>query len=70
MAKCKFSIKQGSGGRYTRRCDVSATEAVVFTSELDEGYRIQTQMPICSEHLKDKIETLKAMQTPYYLVKL
>ncbi len=69
MANCKFQIKQGSG-RYTRRCDITANEAIVFTSQLDDGYVIQTQMPICSTHLSEKIEVLQAMQTPYYVVKL
>jgi len=70
MANCKFNVKQGNGGRYTRRCDVSATEAVVFTSHLDDGYVIQTQMPICSAHLKEKVEVLQATHTPYYVVQL
>jgi hypothetical protein len=68
--RCKYSVKKGNGGRFTRRCDVSATEAVVFTSELGDGYKIQTQMPICSAHLTDKVETLKALGVPYFLVKL
>lgn len=70
MATCKHSVTVGKGGRYTRRCDESATEAVVFTSVLDDGFKIQTQMPICKDHLNEKVAFLKLMETPYYIQKL
>jgi len=70
MPSCKYSVKVGNGGRYTRKCEASATEAVVFTSHLDDGFIIQTQMPICHEHLTEKVDFLKLMGTQYYVVQL
>jgi hypothetical protein len=70
MPTCKASIKKGKGDRFTRRCDVLTTQAVVFTSVLDEGFVIQTQMPMCSEHLYEKVEQLHAAGIPNHTVNL
>ena len=69
MAECKFQIKVGSG-RYTRRCAEKATQAIVFKSYLDDGYIIQTQMPLCGTHLYEKTEQLNTAGIPTFTVNL
>lgn len=70
MANCKASIRQGEAGRYSKRCDDSATEAVVFSSWLDDGFIVQTQMPLCSKHLYEKVEQLTEAGIQHYTVTL
>lgn len=69
MAECKYVIKVGSG-RYTKRCGATAVQAVVFKSWLDDGYVIQTQMPLCGPHLYEKTEQLNAAGVPTFTVTL
>ncbi len=66
MATCK----RATGMHMGSRCNANATEAVIFSTWLDDGYIIQTQMPLCAEHLPEKVNELTLRQIPHFTVTL
>lgn len=70
MAKCKVNVAVGKTHRYMRKCDVETKTAVVFSTALDEGYIVTTQMPVCEAHREEKIDFLEAMGTTCHVIHL
>lgn len=70
MAKCKFNVSVGKNHRYMRKCDVTTKTALVFTTALDDGYLITTQMPICAEHKEQKLDLLEALGVTCHVIHL
>jgi hypothetical protein len=65
MSECKFKIAQGKSGRFVRNCGETATDAIIFTSELDTDYTVTTQLPLCPKHFIEKQEFFNLVQQPH-----
>jgi hypothetical protein len=64
-AECKFKVARGKAGRFVRECGAPATDAIIFTSEIDTDYTVTVQLPLCNEHFLDKQNHLNAIGQPH-----
>lgn len=62
MAICK----QNSGSLASSgECRKPTNKALVYSTQLDEGYILTTQIPLCKEHLDIRQDAFKKASYPY-----
>lgn len=67
MATCKYNVRED---RFMRKCGDEATQAIVFSTELDDGFVVTTQLPLCLKHFRDKQEDLRYFGQEYKCLNL